>query len=104
MLAAGLRPFLAAPLAPAPHVQRRAGEAGQLHREERVARRDAATAVDGHLRGRDPGELGVVERAQLARGLEATVGAEVLGERRVHGAGDVAGDGIERLRLAAKTL
>src|SRR5262245_17566392 len=82
-VATRLRAAAPAPLAPAPDVERAPGEAGGFEREERVARGDAAPALEDQVLGRRAGEELRVDCTQLVRRLEATVGAEVLGVREV---------------------
>src|SRR5689334_16626592 len=90
---------VAAPLAPAPDVQRRPVQAGLVEGQEGVAGRDAGAAVDDEALGRDVAEELLVHGAELRGGL-----ADVVGVREVDGAGDVPGDRVDGLGLAAEAL
>ena len=90
------------PVAPRSLVQSRAGEAGELQREEIVRRAERGAAVGDH-RPLAGAERLVSPPERLGR-QEATVRAEIGGERGAQGTRDVAGARVDRLRLAAVPL
>ncbi len=92
---------IAAPLAPAAREQRGPAQPGDLHGQH-VGRGAHAAAALVHHGGRITARQQRFEFGPQLRGrLEAAVGPEVVGERAVQRAGNVAGNRIERLHLAA---
>ena len=75
-----------------------------LHGEQVAAGRHARTARVDHLVGRTVAEEGAELLAQPVGRLEDAAVAEVLPVEAVERAGDVAGDRIDRLGLAAEAL
>ncbi len=91
------------PAGPGARVERGA-DVEQLEGDQVVDRRDAGAAVDGDL-GAVEGHAGRrVERAELVGAAEPAVRAQVDAGRHVDGTGDVAGDRVDRLGLAAVAL
>src|SRR5512144_3203848 len=82
----------------------RAGQARDFHREDVMARGDATSALVDHPVERDGPEQLRELGAEYRRGLERPVGIDVAGVRSVARTRDVAGDRIERLRVATKAL
>src|SRR5690606_11316844 len=95
---------VADPAAPGGGVDARAFQAGQFHRQQVVAGGDAGAAVQHRLRRRPSLQQGFELAPKFGGGTEAAIGRQVLAEGAVEGAGDVAGDRIQRLLLAAVAL
>src|SRR5437868_15259933 len=97
------RRISARPVAPRAFVETHVLDAGELHREQVVARIDPRAAVhDGASVGVDADLLEAP--AQLLARLEQAVVLQVARERRVARAWDVAGPGVDGLFLAAVAL
>src|SRR3954462_11365005 len=92
------------PVAPRARIELGALQAGELHREQVVARGHARAAVVHHF-GSGPALHDLLEfLLQLRRRLEGAVRADVLVAEAVPRAGNVARDPVDRLLLAAEAL
>src|SRR5690606_42103179 len=91
------------PLAPGARVGQGLVEAGMAQREDVVRGRDPRAAVADDVLALRVGEERVEAPAKGFPGLEEAALVEVLARRGAAGAGDVPGDRVDRLDLAAKT-
>src|SRR5258708_20958869 len=88
-------------LAPRARVQLAAAQAGELHREEVVARGDAGATVVDHLTWHMAAERLLEVALQVLRRLEAPIAADVVHVEAVERTWNAAGHRIDRLLLAA---
>ena len=104
-LALGHRPLgIRAPLAPRAWVQARQRVARDVHRQHVVAGADAGTAVVDEVLRRAAVQHALEIGAQILRAAERSVGGDIARVGTVERAGDVAGDAVDRLDVAAIAL